>query len=96
MGSDSRYSTATSGGSGFEYTPRQGRRERAWCRGKQRTIKHSEGMYPNLIELLSPNYTKDHGRGVEEGEEEVEEEVVEVVEMCLLASSQPDRGQGTD
>ena len=36
-------------------------------------------VYPNLIELLSPNFTKGHGRGVEEGEEE---EVVEVVEMC--------------
>ena len=29
--------------SGLEHTPRQGRRERAWCRGKQRTNKHSEG-----------------------------------------------------
>ena len=43
LGSDSGYSTATSGGSGLEHTPRQGRRERAWCRGKQRTNKHSEG-----------------------------------------------------
>ena len=38
-------------------------------------------VYPNLIELLSPKHSKDHGRGVEEGEQE-EEVVDDAEEVC--------------
>ena len=38
-------------------------------------------VYPNLIELLSPKHSKDHGRAVEEGEQE-EEVVDDAEEVC--------------